>query len=92
MNNKFIVISFNPETGENHWDRVLAEDALKASEWIKKVRRTEVVAVFSILLLLELAGMLTTSKEEDIHKDMNELEWSKATSTEFESTPNESIH
>ena len=92
MENKYLVISFNPETGGTHWDLVLAENALKANAWIKKVRRTEVVAVFGALLLLESAQFLMESPAEDIRYYMKEFEQSQAAGTESPTTPNQSVH
>jgi hypothetical protein len=87
MENKFLVISFNPETGETHWDLVLAENALMANAWIKKVRQTEVVVVFGILLLLESAQFMMESPVEDIRHYMKEFEQSEAAGTESPTTP-----
>jgi len=92
MENKFLVISFNPETGRINWDLVLAENELKANEWIKKVRQTKVVALFNILFLLESAQFLMGSPVEDIRYYMKQFEQSKDAGTEFPTTPNESIH
>ena len=92
MENKFLVISFNPEMGETHWDLILAEDVFRANEWIKRVRKTEVFAVFGIHLLLDSAQFLMESPADDIRIYMKEFEQFVAASTELPTTPNESIH
>ena len=89
MENKYLVISFNPENRRVYWDLILAENTLKANEWIKKVRHTEVAAVFGALFLLDSAQFLIESPVDDIRIHMKEFERSVIASTEFPTAPNQ---